>query len=299
MILSSNMQDRIKYLNELLPYQREDFYELFRIMSPNPIVIRYLDPPLHEFLPKTEEEKRELATSLNINKEQLESRINNIKEINPMMGHRGCRLAITYPEIAVMQTKAIMEAVILLMQENKNITPEIMIPLTGDKKEFDYVKKIIDDTAQKIMKDHNVKINYQVGTMMEVPRACVLADKIAESAEFFSFGTNDLTQLTYGFSRDDANKFLPEYQKREILAEDPFTTLDKSGVGSLIKVAIDISKNVRPNISLGICGEHAGNPESIEFCQELGLHYVSCSAYRIPIAKLASAQAKLKQNHTF
>lgn len=296
MILSQTVQERIKYLNELLPFQREDFYQLFRIMSPNPIVIRYLDPPLHEFLPKTQEEKKELARELNISIEEIETRINTLKEINPMMGHRGCRLAITYPEIAVMQTKAIIEAVILLMQENKTITPEIMIPLTGDKKEFEYVKKIIDDTANKIMKDHDVTINYQVGTMIEIPRACVLADKIAESAEFFSFGTNDLTQLTYGFSRDDANKFLPEYQKKGILTEDPFTTLDKDGVGSLIKVAIDIAKSVRPNISLGICGEHAGNPDSIKLCDELGIKYVSCSPYRIPIAKLVSAQNAINKN---
>ncbi len=296
MILAKTMPERVKYLNELLPFQREDFYKLFKIMTPNSVVIRYLDPPLHEFLPKNEEEKNTLAQALNISKQELEIRIDSLKEFNPMMGHRGCRLAVTYPEIAIMQTKAIMEAVILLNQENKTISPEIMIPLTSDQKEFDYVKKMIEDTANKIMTDHHVKIDYKIGTMIELPRACILADQIATTAEFFSFGTNDLTQLTYGFSRDDSPKFLKEYQNREILEIDPFKTIDQKGVGSLMKVAVEIARQERPNISLGICGEHAGDPESIAFCDEIGLDYVSCSPYRIPIARLAAAQSKIKQS---
>ncbi|MCI8575576.1 MAG: pyruvate, phosphate dikinase [Bacilli bacterium] len=294
MILSNNMQERVSFLNELLPYQREDFYKLFKASYPNSVVIRYLDPPLHEFLPKEKNEKQLLASTLNISLEDLENRIINLQEINPMMGHRGCRLAITYPEIAIMQTKAIIEACILLLKENISIVPEIMIPLTGDQKEFEFVKKIVDDTAKKIMKDHNVEIRYQVGTMIELPRACVMADKIANSAEFFSFGTNDLTQMTYGFSRDDSNKFLPEYLKEKLLKQDPFKTIDQEGVGSLMKVAISIAKNTRPDISLGVCGEHAGDPQSIKFFKEIGLDYVSCSPYRIPVAKLAAAQAAIK-----
>lgn len=295
MILATTQKERVSYLQELLPYQREDFYKLFKIIAPDPVVIRYLDPPLHEFLPKTTEEKQMLSVSLNISFEELEERIANLKEFNPMMGHRGCRLDVTYPEIAIMQTKAIIEACILLLQEGITITPEIMIPLIGDKKEFDYVKQIVDDTAKKIMSEHHVTINYKVGTMIELPRSCVLADKIAESAEFFSFGTNDLTQLTYGFSRDDSGKFLNDYLKKGLMEEDPFKTIDQNGVGSLMKVAISISKNVRPDISLGICGEHAGDEKSIAFCKSIGLDYVSCSPYRIPVARLAAAQAAIKQ----
>lgn len=294
MILANNQKERIEALNEILPYQRIDFYKLFKTMTPNPVVIRYLDPPLHEFLPKTKYEIISLSKNLNVTSEEIEERIKNLKEINPMMGHRGCRLSITYPEIAIMQTKAIMEAVIILMQDQKTITPEIMIPLTTNKNEFNFVKKIIDDTAQKIMKDNGVEIHYKVGTMIETPRACIIADQIAETAEFFSFGTNDLTQLTFGFSRDDASRFLNEYYKNKILDQDPFASIDIEGIGSLMKVAIDIAKKERPNISLGICGEHAGDPQSIEFCYQIGLDYVSCSPYRIPIAKLAAAKAKLK-----
>lgn len=294
MILADSQNERVKALNEILPYQRIDFYKLFKTMTPNPVVIRYLDPPLHEFLPKTKEEITTLANSLNVTPEQINERINNLKEFNPMMGHRGCRLMITYPEIAIMQTKAIMEAVIILMQDKKTIAPEIMVPLTTNQKEFEYVKKIIDDTARKVMQDNGVTIAYKVGTMIETPRACVVADKIAESAEFFSFGTNDLTQLTFGFSRDDANKFLPKYYQNNVLENDPFVKIDQEGIGSLMKVAIDIAKKQRPNISLGVCGEHAADADSVEFCYQIGLDYVSCSPYRIPVAKLAAAQAKLK-----
>ncbi len=295
MILSTTMPERVKALNDILPYQRIDFYRLFKVMAPNPVVIRYLDPPLHEFLPKAEEEIEELAKALHITKEEIKERIHRLKEFNPMMGHRGCRLMITYPEIAIMQTKAIMEAVILLKQEKLNITPEIMIPLTVDQKEFEFVKKIVDDTAYKIMRDHSVSINYEVGTMIETPRACIMANKIATSATFFSFGTNDLTQLTYGFSRDDSSKFLNDYYKNKIFIEDPFASIDINGVGDLMKIAIDHSKKVNPKISLGICGEHGGNVKSIPFCYEIGLDYVSCSPYRIPIAKLAAAQAKINK----
>lgn len=294
MILANSVQERIQALNEILPYQREDFYKLFKTMAPNPVVIRYLDPPLHEFLPKTEEEIIELSSALHISKETIQERTKSLREFNPMMGHRGCRLDVTYPEIAIMQTKAIMEAVILLRQDKLDIKPEIMIPLTTDKNEFDFVKKIVDDTAKKIMRDHQTTIEYQVGTMIEVPRACILADEIAKSAEFFSFGTNDLTQMTYGFSRDDAGKYLPDYYQNKIMAEDPFVSIDQKGVGSLMKVAIDIAKKTNANISLGICGEHAGDQKSIEFCYRIGLDYVSCSPYRIPVAKLAAAKAKLE-----
>ena len=298
MILANNRKERVAYLQELLPTQREDFYKLFKIMAPQPVVIRYLDPPLHEFLPKTEEEKRQLSVALNITLEELNERIANLKEFNPMMGHRGCRLAVTYPEIAIMQTKAIIEACILLLQDGISFAPEIMIPLIGDKKELDYVKQIVDDTAKKIMAEHKVSINYKVGTMIELPRACVLADKIAETAEFFSFGTNDLTQLTYGFSRDDSSKFLKDYLEKDLLLEDPFKSIDQEGVGSLMKVAVSISKNVRPDISLGICGEHAGDEKSIIFCKSIGLDYVSCSPYRVPVAKLVAAQAAIREkNH--
>ena len=222
-------------------------------------------------------------------------RIDSLKEFNPMMGHRGCRLIITYPEIAIMQTKAIMEAVIMLRQNNFRIKPEIMIPLTINKEEFDFVKKIVDDTASKIMKDNNVVIEYEIGTMIETPRACIEAGKIATQAQFFSFGTNDLTQLTFGFSRDDAGKFLKDYYQNKILENDPFVTIDQEGIGQLMNLAITAAKKENPKLSLGICGEHAADAKSVEFCYQLGLDYVSCSPYRIPMAKLAAAQAKLKK----
>ena len=295
MILAKTKEERIKALNEILPLQRVDFYKLFKAMAPNPIVIRYLDPPLHEFLPKNNEEISEMATILNISREEMLERIDSLKEFNPMMGHRGCRLIITYPEIAIMQTKAIMEAVIMLRQNNFRIKPEIMIPLTINKEEFDFVKKIVDDTASKIMKDNNVVIEYEIGTMIETPRACIEAGKIATQAQFFSFGTNDLTQLTFGFSRDDAGKFLKDYYQNKILENDPFVTIDQEGIGQLMNLAITAAKKENPKLSLGICGEHAADAKSVEFCYQLGLDYVSCSPYRIPMAKLAAAQAKLKK----
>lgn len=298
MILATNKEERVVALNALLVEQRKDFEELFRAMAPLPVVIRYLDPPLHEFLPKTEEEINLLAHSLDKTPTEIKNRIIALKEFNPMMGHRGCRLDITYPEIAQMQTRAIIEAGINVMKSGLKVKPEIMVPLTGDKKEFDYVKKIIDETALQIMKEQNCSIEYEVGTMIEIPRACVLADEIAKSAAFFSFGTNDLTQLTYGFSRDDASKFLKDYYEKGIMNFDPFETIDQKGVGSLMNVAIEISKKVRPDISLGICGEHAADAKSVEFCHQIGLDYVSCSPYRIPIARLAAAQASIKANQS-
>jgi pyruvate,orthophosphate dikinase len=298
MIAADTTEEREKALEGILPYQRGDFEELYRAMAPYPVVIRYLDPPLHEFLPHTDEEIKELAESLNVSFDNLKTRIESLKEFNPMMGHRGCRLAVTYPEIARMQTRAVIEAAINVAKEGINVTPEIMIPLVGDKNELDYVKKIVSDTADEIIKNANVKLKYKIGTMIEIPRAALLADEIAESAEFFSFGTNDLTQMTFGFSRDDAGKFLSDYYSKGIYESDPFAKLDTHGVGQLIEMAAKKGRSTRSDISLGICGEHGGDPASIAFCHQIGLNYVSCSPYRVPIARLAAAQAAIadKQN---
>ena len=263
-------------------------------MAPNPVVIRYLDPPLHEFLPHTDEEIKELAKDLNISFEQLKNKVESLKEFNPMMGHRGCRLAVTYPEIARMQTRAVIEAAINVGKEGYSVVPEIMIPLTCDIKEFNYVKKIVTDTADEIIKNANVSMKYQVGTMIEIPRAALLADEIASEAEFFSFGTNDLSQLTFGFSRDDASKFLGDYYAKNIFESDPFAKLDQHGVGKLVEMGARLGRKTRPDISLGICGEHGGDPASVEFCHNVGLDYVSCSPFRVPIARLAAAQAAIK-----
>ncbi len=294
MIVANKKEDREAALSEILPYQRKDFEELFKEMTPYPVVIRYLDPPLHEFLPKEEKEIEELANSLNIAINDLKIRISELKELNPMMGHRGCRLAITYPEIAKMQTKAIIEAAINVKKSGVEVKPEIMIPLIGDIEELKYVKNIVLDTAKKIMNEKNMKIPFMVGTMIELPRAAVLADEIAEDAEFFSFGTNDLTQMSYGFSRDDAGKFLKTYYEKGIFEIDPFIKIDEKGVGELVKIAVEKGRKTRENIELGICGEHGGDPTSIEFCHKIGLDYVSCSPYRVPIARLAAAQAVIK-----
>ena len=296
MILSETKEEREKALESILPYQRDDFEKLFEAMEGMPVIIRYLDPPLHEFLPHTNTEINKLANSLKISFQTLKERIDSLKEFNPMMGHRGCRLAITYPEIAIMQTRAVIEASINVRKKKIDVTPEIMIPLVGDIKELKYVKNIVKKEADKILKENNIDMKYYIGTMIEIPRACVMADEIAKEAEFFSFGTNDLTQLTYGFSRDDASKYLDDYKKKGIIDLDPFNTIDQSGVGSLMKLAIEKAKPVRENISLGICGEHGGEVNSIEFCHKLGLDYVSCSPYRVPIARLAAAQAKIKNN---
>ena len=292
MILADNKEDREAALELILPYQKEDFIQLFEAMEGYPVVIRYLDPPLHEFLPKTKEEKHDLAKDLKISVGDIEEKIESLKEFNPMMGHRGCRLSITYPEIAVMQTRAVIEAAIEVNKKGIKTIPEIMIPLVGDANELKYIKGIVNKTADELIKDFEMK--YIVGTMIEIPRACVVADEIAEYAEFFSFGTNDLTQMTYGFSRDDASKFLNSYYDKQIFESDPFAKIDQIGVGKLVEVAIRQGRKTRPNIELGVCGEHGGEPSSIEFFHRIGLNYVSCSPYRLPIARLAAAQAKLK-----
>ena len=296
MITAETTEAREEALEKILPYQRDDFEQLFRVMAGYGVTIRFLDPPLHEFLPHTDEEIKPLAESLGMTFEALKARVESLKEFNPMMGHRGCRLAITYPEIAKMQTRAVIEAAIKVNQDGIQVSPEIMIPLVGDVKELKYVKNIVCETADQIIKDAKVELDYHVGTMIEIPRAALTADQIAEEAEFFSFGTNDLTQMTYGFSRDDAGKFLEDYYKKGIFERDPFAHVDQEGVGALMKIAVEKGKSVREDIKLGICGEHGGDPASIEFCHQLGLTYVSCSPYRVPIAKLAAAQAKVKES---
>ncbi len=295
MITAETIEAREEALSKILPYQRDDFEELFRVMDGYGVTIRFLDPPLHEFLPHTDEEIKPLAESLGISFESLKARVESLKEFNPMMGHRGCRLAVTYPEIAKMQTRAVIEAAINVNKDGLNVEPEIMIPLIGDTKELKYVKNIVCETADKIIKEQGVDLKYSVGTMIEIPRAALTADKIAEDAEFFSFGTNDLTQMTYGFSRDDAGKFLEDYYSKSIFESDPFAKVDQEGVGTLMKIAIEKGKKTRPNIKLGICGEHGGDPSTVEFCHEIGLTYVSCSPYRVPLARLAAAQAKVKE----
>ncbi len=296
MITAETLEQREKALEDILPFQRDDFEGLFRAMAPYSVTIRYLDPPLHEFLPHTDEEIKPLAESLGISFETLKKRIDSLKEFNPMMGHRGCRLAVTYPEIARMQTRAVIEAAINVSKEGTKVTPEIMIPLIGDEKELAFVKNIVCETANAIIKESGSDITYHVGTMIEIPRAALTADKIAKHAEFFSFGTNDLTQMTYGFSRDDAGKFLNDYYKNNIFESDPFSKVDTEGVGELVRIAVQKGKSVRPDIHLGICGEHGGDPASVEFCDSVGLDYVSCSPFRVPIARLAAAQAKIKNN---
>lgn len=294
MIAAETVSQREEALEKILPYQRGDFEELFRAMAPYSVTIRYLDPPLHEFLPHTDEEIKPLAESLGMTFEALKERVESLKEFNPMMGHRGCRLAVTYPEIAKMQTKAVIEAAINVNKEGLNVEPEIMIPLVGEVKELKYVKNIVCETADEIIKNSGVNLKYKVGTMIEIPRAALTADEIAKEAEFFSFGTNDLTQMTYGFSRDDASKFLKDYYDKQIFESDPFAKLDQVGVGKLVKMAVELGKQTRPDIHLGICGEHGGEPSSVEFCHKVGLDYVSCSPFRVPLARLASAQATIK-----
>lgn len=294
MILSTTLEGREDALAKLLPMQRNDFIELFKEMKGLPITVRLLDPPLHEFLPTEDKDIEQLAEEMKMSKEKLAETIENLTEFNPMLGHRGCRLAITYPEIYAMQTRAILEAAIDVQQsEGFVITPEIMVPLVGEIKEFKYVKEIIINAANAVFEEKNTRIEYLIGTMIEIPRACLTADEIAEEAEFFSFGTNDLTQMAFGFSRDDAGKFIAEYMDKNIFDRDPFQRIDRKGVGRLMQSAVDLGRKARPDIKLGICGEHGGEPNSIEFCHLLGLHYVSCSPYRVPIAKLAAAQAAI------
>ncbi len=296
MIIAQDSAQRQEALDKILPYQKQDFEGLFRVMAPHPVIIRYLDPPLHEFLPKEEKEIRELAADLNVSYEDLKTRIDSLKEFNPMMGHRGCRLAITYPEIAIMQTKAVIEAAIEVASEGNRVVPEIMIPLVGDAKELKYIKDIVCKTADEIIADSEVDIKHKVGTMIEIPRAALVADEIAEYAEFFSFGTNDLTQFTFGFSRDDSSKYLTDYYEKHIYESDPFVHIDTKGVGALMEIAISKAKKVRKNIGLGICGEHGGDLESIMFAHKIGLDYVSCSPYRVPTARLAAAQAAIREH---
>ena len=295
MILSNTVEERVKALETLLPMQQKDFEDIYRVMGERPVNIRLLDPPLHEFLPQDDETIEELAKDMGIQPIAIKKRCEELAEFNPMLGHRGCRLAVTYPEIAVMQTKAIINAAIAVNKEGLNVEPEIMIPLVGALNEFRNVKNTIVETANKIIEENNVNLKYTVGTMIEIPRACLIADEIAKEADFFSFGTNDLTQMTFGYSRDDAGKFLGEYVDREILEKDPFQVLDQDGVGKLVQMAAKLARGEKgDNIKLGICGEHGGEPSSVEFCYNTGLNYVSCSPYRVPIARLAAARATIK-----
>ena len=293
MIVSKTPEEREKALAKILPMQRGDFIGLYKAMKGKPVTIRFLDPPLHEFVPTKPEEIKALAKEMGLTYDDLAATITSLHEANPMMGHRGCRLSITFPEIARMQTRAVIEAAISVNKEGYNVVPEIMIPLVGEVKELKYVKNIVVETAEKVMEEQNMKIVYHIGTMIEIPRAALTADEIAKEAEFFSFGTNDLTQMTFGFSRDDAGKFLGDYYKKKIFESDPFARLDQVGVGKLMKIAIEGGKATRPNIKLGICGEHGGDPSTIEFCHNIGLTYVSCSPFRVPIARLAAAQANI------
>ncbi|KAB3535365.1 pyruvate, phosphate dikinase [Alkaliphilus pronyensis] len=295
MIISRTIEQRKKALDKLLPMQRQDFKEIFEAMGEKPVTVRLLDPPLHEFLPHEEEDIRSLAKSMEVSYQQIKEVVNDLKEFNPMLGHRGCRLAVTYPEIYQMQVQAIIEAAVELKKEKAiEIIPEIMVPLIGEVKELQYIKDIILKTIEEIIEKSGVEIKYLIGTMIEVPRAAITADEIAKEAEFFSFGTNDLTQMTYGFSRDDAGVFIKEYLEKNILEKDPFQRIDRNGVGKLMEIAVELGKKIRPDIKLGICGEHGGEPNSVEFCHLLNLDYVSCSPFRVPIAKLAAAQAAIK-----
>ena len=295
MILAKTTKEREKALEKLIPYQKGDFKAMYKELKELPMTVRYLDPPLHEFLPKEDADIKALAKDMKVTVKELKAKCDELHEFNPMMGHRGCRLAVTYPEIAKMQTRALMEAAIEVKEEDGyDIVPEIMIPLVGEVKELKFVKDIVIETAEQVKKEKKSNMEYHIGTMIEIPRAALTADEIAKEAEFFSFGTNDLTQMTFGFSRDDAGKFLGSYYENKIYEQDPFAKVDQKGVGKLIKMAVDLGKEVRPNIKLGICGEHGGDPSSVEFCHEVGLTYVSCSPFRVPIARLAAAQAAIK-----
>jgi len=301
MILATTEADRRAALQELLPMQRDDFYGVFKAMHGEPVTIRTIDPPLHEFLPKREELMVEIAVmdargqrgSALDNKRELLHRVEQLHEFNPMLGHRGVRLGITYPEITEMQTRAIIEAACQLAKEGIKITPEIMIPLVGHVKELRDQKAIVDRVAEAVMAEQGVRVKYLVGTMIEVPRGAMTADQVAAEAQFFSFGTNDLTQLTFGFSRDDIGKFLRIYQDKKILDKDPFATFDVDGVGPMVRTAVELGRKTRPDLKLGVCGEHGGDPSSIHFFEKVGLDYVSCSPYRVPVARLAAAQAAL------
>jgi len=295
MILAEDLAGREKALAKILPMQIDDFVGIFEAMDGFPVTIRFLDPPLHEFIPHEDKDLKELAAGIGISFEQLKAKRDSLHEFNPMLGHRGCRLAVTFPEIAVMQTEAVIKAALIVKKKGVNVLPEIMIPLTGTEKEFEYLRKIVTAKAEEVFKAENARVDYMVGTMIEIPRACLVADKIAETAEFFSFGTNDLTQMTFGYSRDDAGVFLPEYIAKGILPQDPFQVLDQEGVGQLVRIGIENGRRTRADLKVGICGEHGGEASSVEFCYNVGMNYVSCSPYRVPIARLAAAQAKLRK----
>ena len=296
MILSKTVEDRKKALAKLLPYQRNDFIEIFKIMNGLPVTVRLLDPPLHEFLPKTEKDIKDIARELNISVQNIKSRIIELHEQNPMLGHRGCRLGISFPEIYEMQCQAIFEALAKCKKKKiKPVIPEIMVPLVSTAAEIQILKKLIQKVADEIQKAHSIKIKYYVGTMIELPRAALRAKDIAKYADFFSFGTNDLTQTTFGISRDDSGKFLNDYVENKIFNKDPFVSIDERGVGELIKIATERGRMQKKSLKLGICGEHGGDPASVEFCEKAKLNYVSCSPYRVPIARLAAAQAYLKK----
>ncbi|PIQ83329.1 MAG: pyruvate, phosphate dikinase [Candidatus Omnitrophica bacterium CG11_big_fil_rev_8_21_14_0_20_63_9] len=297
MILAKDVAARKAALAKLLPFQRQDFIGIFEAMKGLPVTIRLLDPPLHEFLPNTPEDQERVSKQLGIDQRQLKETVDSLHEFNPMLGHRGCRLGITYPEINEMQAQAIFEATCELLRDGVKVVPEVMIPLVGHVEEFRIAKRVIDDVAKHTMERYRTTFAYLVGTMIEVPRAAVVADAIAQEAEFFSFGTNDLTQMTFGFSRDDIGKFLPHYLKQNILPADPFVKLDQEGVGALVRIGIQRGRSVRKNLKVGICGEHGGEPSSIEFCHRVGMDYVSCSPYRVPVARLAAAQAVLREKN--
>ena len=305
MILAQTLEEREVSLKKLLPMQEEDFYGILKAMQGLPVVIRLLDPPLHEFLPHSEELVVEI-TKLKINKndpaalrekEDLLRKVRALSELNPMLGHRGCRLGVSFPEITIMQARAIFQASARLVKEGYDIHPEVMIPLIFGKEEFVMMRKLVDDTAEEVMNEQNIRINYKVGTMIEVPRAALVADEIGAVADFFSFGTNDLTQMTMGLSRDDAQgKFLPTYLEKKVITTDPFVVLDRAGVGKLVDMAAKLGRSTNPELGLGICGEHGGEPNSVEFCHLVGLDYVSCSPFRVPIARLAAGQAAIKNS---
>jgi pyruvate,orthophosphate dikinase len=295
MILADNLEAREAALAKLLPYQREDFFGIFKALKGFPATIRFLDPPLHEFLPHSKEQQMDLSRKLNIQVEKIMSRVHELHEFNPMLGFRGCRLGIKYPEITRMQARAVFEAAADAQKAGIKAKPEIMIPLVGFKKELDLQVAIVHEVAAAVQKEKKVKINYSVGTMIEVPRGALTADEIANTAEFFSFGTNDLTQTTLGMSRDDSGSFLSPYQEAEIIKKNPFASIDQTGVGQLMQIAIEKGRKTRPEIKLGICGEHGGDPDSVKFCHKIGLTYVSCSPFRVPVARLAAAQAAVSE----
>ncbi|MBA3066385.1 pyruvate, phosphate dikinase, partial [bacterium] len=295
MILADDVAGREKALEKLLPMQREDFEGIFEVMNGLPVIIRLLDPPLHEFLPHEAKDQKEMADVMGISAEVVKQKVDALHEFNPMLGHRGCRLGITYPEITVMQTKAIIEAACNMQKKGIKVIPEIMVPLIGHVKEYVNQRDVIKKVADETIKEKGVKLEYMIGTMIEVPRAALTADDVAKEAEFFSFGTNDLTQMTCGFSRDDAGKFLGDYVEKKIYAKDPFASLDQDGVGRIIKIAVDLGRASNKKLEIGICGEHGGDPDSVKFCHRAGMDYVSCSPYRVPLARLAAAQAVLEE----